>query len=59
MRIGALDKILLEDIPKFAGCRVFLCGDPGLVSMLRKKVFLAGAKMKDIYSDAFVMRASA
>ena len=46
-------------MPKLAGHRVFLCGNPDLVNLLRKKVFLAGAAMKDIYSDAFVMRTSA
>jgi CDP-4-dehydro-6-deoxyglucose reductase len=56
MRVGEIDKIILGDVPKFAGWRAFLCGNPELVNMLRKKVFLAGASMKEIYSDAFVMR---
>jgi ferredoxin-NADP reductase len=59
VRVGKMDKIVLADIPRLPGWRVFLCGDPELVNDLRKKIFLAGAKMKDIYSDAFVMRASA
>ena len=59
VRVGPMDQIMMADVPKLSGWRVFLCGDPGLVSTLRKKAFLAGAKMKDIYSDAFVMRASA
>jgi NAD(P)H-flavin reductase/ferredoxin len=56
VRVGAIDKIILGDVPKLAGWRVFLCGNAELVNMLRKKVFLAGAAMKEIYSDAFVMR---
>jgi NAD(P)H-flavin reductase/ferredoxin len=57
LRIGNLEHIVLSDIANFAQCRVFLCGHPDLVQSLRKKVFLAGAKRKEIYSDAFVMRA--
>jgi len=59
VRVGEIDQIILTDMPKLAGHRVFLCGNPDLVNLLRKKVFLAGAAMKDIYSDAFVMRTSA
>jgi NAD(P)H-flavin reductase/ferredoxin len=57
--VGAIDKVVLSDVPNLAGWRVFLCGDPTLVNMLRKRVYLAGAAMKDINADAFVMRASA
>jgi NAD(P)H-flavin reductase/ferredoxin len=55
LRVGTLDRIVLADTPKLAGYRVFLCGNPELVNGLRKRVFLAGAAMKEIYSDAFVM----
>ena len=57
MRVGDIEKIVLGDIGKFDGWRVFLCGNPQLVTSLRKKSFLAGASMKEIHSDAFVMRA--
>jgi NAD(P)H-flavin reductase len=59
VRVGAIDKVVLADLPKLAGWRVFLCGNPDLVNALRKRVYLAGAKMSDIYADAFVTRASA
>jgi NAD(P)H-flavin reductase/ferredoxin len=59
IRAGSLEQMILADTPSFAGWRVFLCGNPELVKSLRKKIFLAGAKMKEIYSDAFVMRAAA
>jgi ferredoxin-NADP reductase/ferredoxin len=59
LRVGNLEKMILSDTPSFAGWRVFLCGNPELVKNLRKRIFLAGAKMKEIYSDAFVMRAPA
>lgn len=58
LRIGPLDRIVLGDTRSFAGWRVFLCGNPELVQLLRKKIFLAGAKMNDIYSDAFIMAKS-
>jgi ferredoxin-NADP reductase/ferredoxin len=59
LRVGNMEQIILADTPKFAGWRVFLCGNPELVKSLRKRIFLAGATMKEIYSDAFVMRAPA
>jgi NAD(P)H-flavin reductase/ferredoxin len=59
VRVGSIEQVVKADLPKLAGWRVFLCGNPDLVNMLRKKVYLAGASMKDIYADAFVMRASA
>jgi len=58
VRVGPIDQVVLADTPKLTGHRVFLCGDPTIVTALRKRVFLAGANMKDIYADAFVMRAS-
>jgi CDP-4-dehydro-6-deoxyglucose reductase, E3 len=59
LRVGNMEQIIAGDHKSFAGWRVFLCGNPDLVKGLRKKIFLAGAKMKEIYSDAFVMRAPA
>jgi NAD(P)H-flavin reductase/ferredoxin len=54
LRVGDLQQTVLADHPKLAGFRIFLCGHPTLVQSLRKRCFLAGAKMKDISSDAFV-----
>jgi len=51
--VGPLDAVLLDRVPSFAGRRVFLCGNPEMVHALRKKVFLRGAGMRDISSDAF------
>ena len=53
--VGAIDQVIFDHHPKLTGCRAYLCGNPGLVFTLRKKVFLAGAGMKDIHSDAFIM----
>lgn len=59
VRVGPIDQVILMDNPQLTGWRAFLCGNPDLVSLLRKSVFLAGVQMKEIYSDAFVMRALA
>lgn len=53
----ALD-IALADIGNLTGWRVFLCGNPEMVRIARKKVFLAGAAIHDIYADAFVRAVS-
>jgi ferredoxin-NADP reductase/ferredoxin len=51
--VGRLDDALLAD-GSLAGSRVFLCGDPDLVRSLKRRVFLAGAALKDIHADPFV-----
>jgi NAD(P)H-flavin reductase/ferredoxin len=52
--VGRLDDAVSADGP-FAGRRVFLCGDPELVQSMKRRVFLAGASLLDIHTDAFVM----
>jgi NAD(P)H-flavin reductase/ferredoxin len=59
VRVGDLEQIVRGDVPGFGGWRAFLCGNPAMVNGLRKKIFLAGAAMKDIHSDAFIMRQGA
>lgn len=53
----ALD-VAIADIPKLNGWRIFLCGNPDMVKMAKKKAFLTGAAMKDIYADAFTLAAA-
>ncbi len=48
----ALD-VALAETPALEGWRVFLCGNPEMVKTARKRAFLAGAAMRDIFSDAF------
>lgn len=55
---GPLDKALATRLPSLAGYRAFVCGDPGIVQMLTKRIFLGGAAFTDIHSDAFVPSAS-
>ncbi|QOV92567.1 2Fe-2S iron-sulfur cluster-binding protein [Humisphaera borealis] len=59
LRIGELEQIVLSDLGSARGWRCFLCGNPQFVASLRKKLFLAGTAMKEIHSDAFLMRPTA
>ncbi len=54
IRSGTLDQAIAADLPKLAGWRGFICGDPSIVRRLRKKLFLAGMASRDIYADEFV-----
>lgn len=54
MTQGALDDVLLKRFPNLAEHKVFLCGDPTLVQTMKRRAFLAGARLADIRSDAFV-----
>jgi ferredoxin-NADP reductase len=56
---GPLDKAILGQYPKPAGMRAFLCGDPTLVAMMKRKLFLAGMALGDIHADAFLPAAQA
>jgi ferredoxin-NADP reductase len=51
---GPLDKVILAQYPKPAGMRSYLCGDPTLVALMKKKLFLAGAALNEIHADAFL-----
>lgn len=51
---GALDKVIAAAHPKLNGWRGFVCGDPGIVQLLKKKLFLAGMASREIFADAFL-----
>ena len=52
--LGHLDQLLLKAVPSFAARRVYLCGDAGIVQLLKRAVFLAGASLQQIHADPFV-----
>jgi len=52
--IGAIDQVVLRRFPKLSGWRGYICGDPAIVRLLKKKLFLSGMASRDIYSDAFL-----
>lgn len=55
---GELDACIRARLPKLAGFKAYVCGDPALVNSLRKKLFLAGIASKAIYADAFLPSAT-
>jgi len=58
VEVNELDKSILGKFKSLAGWRGYVCGDPALVNLLRKKLFLAGMASKAIFADAFVPSAS-
>lgn len=44
----------LLSLPDPPRARAYICGNPDVVKMLRKELFLAGLSMRDIFFDAFV-----
>lgn len=54
MAIGSIDQIVLHRCPKLSGWRGYICGDPAIVRLLKKKLFLSGMASRDIYADAFL-----
>ncbi len=55
---GDIINVVLQTVPKPKGWKIFLCGDEKQVKTLRKKIFLAGGNMNDIYADAFIQSAT-
>jgi CDP-4-dehydro-6-deoxyglucose reductase len=49
-----LDRLILDDPLDCFDCRVYLCGDPGLVQRLRQRVYLCGTPFARIHCDPFV-----
>lgn len=54
-RLGRADINAFTDWKQLAGWRVFLCGHPDMVKNARKRAFLAGASLPDIFADPFVL----
>jgi NAD(P)H-flavin reductase len=57
MREGRAEAQALCDHPQLKGWRVYLCGHPGMVQTAKRKAYLAGASLTDIYADPFVLSA--
>lgn len=54
LHIGAIEAVAANLFPRLAGHRVYLCGDPERVQILRKQSFMRGARMNQIFADPFV-----
>ncbi len=50
---GRANEIALNTHPQLKDWRVFLCGHPDMVEATKKKAFLAGVSLNDIYADPF------
>ncbi len=50
---GRANELALQQHPKLAGWRIYLCGHPDMVNGTKKKAFLAGAAINDILADPF------
>jgi ferredoxin-NADP reductase/ferredoxin len=50
---GMVHDVALTDNPDLSGWRVFLCGNPDMVSAARQETFFAGASMREIHADPF------
>lgn len=57
--VGALDEIVLKHPIDLGKTRAYLCGDPGFVGKMRKKLFLKGLSNRRIFADAFIPTSSA
>lgn len=51
---GSLDRVIARHLPRTAGVRAFVCGDPAIVALLKKKLYLSGTALRDIAADAFL-----
>ncbi len=52
---GQADVQALKHFPKLNGWRLYLCGNPDMVNTMKRKAFLAGASLKDILADPFIV----
>ena len=55
LTVGRADLVAMEAIPDLKSWRVYLCGHPSMVDIMKKKAFLAGAALGDIYADPFAL----
>ena len=53
-----LDQQLIETVTDLAASKIYLCGDAGIVNALKRKLFIAGASINNIYSDPFISAAN-
>lgn len=54
---GRVNDVVFSQISDLKHWRVFLCGHPEMVNQMKKKAFLNGAAIADIYADAFLISA--
>ena len=55
IRIQRSNLAAADDISDLTGYRVFLCGHPEMVKSARRRSYLAGASLNEIFADPFVI----
>jgi NAD(P)H-flavin reductase len=53
--MGRANDVALTNHPDLKGWKVFLCGHPDMVNNTKRKAFLAGASLNDIFSDPYLL----
>lgn len=53
--LDAIDKTMLNVATEATEWKAYLCGDENIVNLLKKKLFLAGTSMNNIYTDPFII----
>jgi len=54
LRVGRIDRQLLQNYAPIQHAEIYLCGNPALVANLKKYAYLQGASLDRIHSDPFV-----
>ncbi len=54
LQAGDIEDITLSHLPDATDPHVCLCGAPGFVNVVKRKIFLAGVALAIIYSDVFL-----
>jgi NAD(P)H-flavin reductase len=52
---GRASDLALQDNPKLSGWRAYICGNPDMVKVASRNVFLAGVSLQEVYTDAFLL----
>lgn len=53
LELAPLEQVVFARHPKLDAHRLFVCGQPTLVQLLRKRAYLAGASLSRIHCDSF------
>ena len=53
LELAPLEQVVFSRYPKLDAHRLYVCGQPALVQLLRKRAYLAGASLSRIHCDAF------
>ncbi len=54
IEVGNIEDIVGTYLPEVKDLRAYICGDPTIVEMLKKTIFMAGVASQHIHSDAFL-----